>query len=1006
MKSLPRLFAAVVLSVFVLGVLAGCSGMGGSGGKTLTSIAVTPASPAHLKVGSTQQFTATGTFSDGSTSDISSSVTWNSGTAATATISASGLATGVAAGTTAITASQGMVTSSPSVTLTVIALQSIAITAPPAPISVAVAGTVQFTATGTYTDASTADVTSQATWAANPTTTVATFSTTTIGLATGVANGTAQITATIGTIVSPPVTLKVGTGGVPVPVAVVIVQANPTIPVGGVEDFTAQFKMSDGTLVAPTAAVAWSSGTAATASIIANSGVSLGLAQGTSLITATSGTLTPGTTTLTVVPAVPRSVYAAGFNDVAAASYVVNSSGSTLTPTGVVRDTTKPAQIVPSPNGKFAYGPGANGIGSIALYTVDPKTGALTFVSQLGSGLASIAPFESIMDTTGRFIYIVNSDGNVVGLATNTTSFDGSLTPLAGSPYAVGSFPIGIAEDPAGKFVYVTNLNDGTVSAFKAQADGSLAPLTPASNATVTVGSLPGYPAVDSSGAFLYVPNSGDGTISAFQINSTDGSLTAVAGSPFDTGAGNAGAGPTMVAVLPSGKFLYVTDGNNNKVIGMTITNGALSAPVPNPAGILPQGLAIDPSGAFLVAANQLDNTLTYYTINGTTGALTVGKTVETRIVPNFVNIASGIAAPTIAAATVEAANMGNGAGTGSVSSYTLDASGALTAAASSPKATLDGNNQGAVSASGKFFYTATSSGKKLQGFSLDAASAGLTALPNPATNLSPAVPGSIYAEIGDQFVYVADTANAAVLAFNTNPTAGITANVSATGLTSVNAIAGDPQGQLIYALGSGQLQPVLIDQGTGNVAQGVALPQAGNWTAGAIDPSGRFLVAADSAAHKISSFTIQPVSGSTGNGCSPLPPTPPDDGCIGLVPSSTVTVGTSLNGPYAVTFDPLGRFVFVADQFTGSVAVFTFDSSTGLTAAAGTPVVVDASGVTNVAVDANGKFLYVGIKGNGTTTAGKVAVYTIGSGGTLTAGTPVNAAIGTSAVTITNSIN
>ena len=132
MKSLPRLFAALMLSAFALGVLAGCSGMNGNGGKKLSSIAVTPASPAHLKVGGTQQFTATGTFSDGTTSDISASVTWTSGTTATATISATGLATGVAAGTSSITASQGTVTSPPGVTLTVIALTSIAVTPNPA----------------------------------------------------------------------------------------------------------------------------------------------------------------------------------------------------------------------------------------------------------------------------------------------------------------------------------------------------------------------------------------------------------------------------------------------------------------------------------------------------------------------------------------------------------------------------------------------------------------------------------------------------------------------------------------------------------------------------------------------------------------------------------------------------------------------------------------------------------------------------------------------------------
>ncbi len=77
----------------------------------LVSIAVTPASPS-LFAGSTQQFTATGTYADATTSDLTGSVTWNSSNTATATItSPGGLATGVAAGTSNITASLGAVTS-------------------------------------------------------------------------------------------------------------------------------------------------------------------------------------------------------------------------------------------------------------------------------------------------------------------------------------------------------------------------------------------------------------------------------------------------------------------------------------------------------------------------------------------------------------------------------------------------------------------------------------------------------------------------------------------------------------------------------------------------------------------------------------------------------------------------------------------------------------------------------------------------------------------------------
>ncbi len=87
-------------------------------GATLKSIAVTPASPS-IAAGNTQQFTATGTYSDNSTKNITSSVTWASSNPSFATIVATaGLATGVAVGTTEITATLGSVVS-PNDTLTV-----------------------------------------------------------------------------------------------------------------------------------------------------------------------------------------------------------------------------------------------------------------------------------------------------------------------------------------------------------------------------------------------------------------------------------------------------------------------------------------------------------------------------------------------------------------------------------------------------------------------------------------------------------------------------------------------------------------------------------------------------------------------------------------------------------------------------------------------------------------------------------------------------------------------
>jgi uncharacterized protein YjdB len=84
-----------------------------TGTPVLTSIAVMPNPPSSLIQGNTQQFSAVGTYSDGSTSDITSQVNWTSDNTAAATIDNSGLATGVAAGIANITAALNGITSPP-----------------------------------------------------------------------------------------------------------------------------------------------------------------------------------------------------------------------------------------------------------------------------------------------------------------------------------------------------------------------------------------------------------------------------------------------------------------------------------------------------------------------------------------------------------------------------------------------------------------------------------------------------------------------------------------------------------------------------------------------------------------------------------------------------------------------------------------------------------------------------------------------------------------------------
>jgi hypothetical protein len=170
---------------------------------TLSSIAVTPETP-YVQAGGTKQMTATGTYGDRSTKTITSTVDWSSSDTSEATVSSTGLVTGVAPGTVTLTAALDSLSGTTSVTVTIANLASIAVT--PNNASILSDGTEQFKAIGTLTDGTTADITGEVTWNSSNTS-VATISSS--ALATAQATGTTNITANSGSITSNTAVLNV-----------------------------------------------------------------------------------------------------------------------------------------------------------------------------------------------------------------------------------------------------------------------------------------------------------------------------------------------------------------------------------------------------------------------------------------------------------------------------------------------------------------------------------------------------------------------------------------------------------------------------------------------------------------------------------------------------------------------------------------------------------------------------------------------------------------------------
>ena len=232
LASLP--VASLSLSLMLSSL--GCSGVSSnsstspssSSGKTLTSISVTPPA-ASTTVGTTAQFKATATYSDNSTTDVTSTATWTSATTTVATINSSGVATPISAGSSVITAALSGVQGTATLTVTGKAISSIAVS--PATANIAPGGTQQFSAKATYSDGTSADVSSTVTWVAG-TPAVATI--TASGLATGVAQGSTTITATLGGMTGAANLNDVTTGA-----TVVISPTTPVIGSTQTQQFTA-----------------------------------------------------------------------------------------------------------------------------------------------------------------------------------------------------------------------------------------------------------------------------------------------------------------------------------------------------------------------------------------------------------------------------------------------------------------------------------------------------------------------------------------------------------------------------------------------------------------------------------------------------------------------------------------------------------------------------------------------------------------------------------------------
>lgn len=301
------------------------------------------------------------------------------------------------------------------------------------------------------------------------------------------------------------------------------------------------------------------------------------------------------------------------------------------------------ASCVPSSKPEFAYA--LTGY-AVSMYTVNSCTGAFTTTTPTSVSTGYEYPQndnseQMIADPLGRFAYVANLVSNVSGPSTismyTINSTTGVLIPTTPATVPTGWFPQTIAIDPLGRFVYTANTDDSTVSMFTInQTTGVLAPTKPASLSTMISGELlsqPSFLTVDPAGKFLYVTVSlsNGAAVFMFTINQTTGVLTPTSPATVSTG-----GIPFQVVVAPSGKFAYVvnnlsggamTDGVWQYTLNSTTGVLTQNTPAAVAAGNAPTAIAVDPTSRFAYVVNRLDNTVSMYTIDSSTGNLTLNAT-------------------------------------------------------------------------------------------------------------------------------------------------------------------------------------------------------------------------------------------------------------------------------------------------------------------------------------------------------------------------------------------
>lgn len=291
-----------------------------------------------------------------------------------------------------------------------------------------------------------------------------------------------------------------------------------------------------------------------------------------------------------------------------------------------------PSFLAIAPDGKHLYA--VNEIsraqaGLVASYGFDAATGKLSFINQQSSG--SENPCHISITKNGKWLAVANYSGG--SLATFPINADGSLKPFSQHIMHTGKgfnpqrqekpHVHSVFFSPDEKFLLSPDLGLDQVFIYQFNSNAAK-PLTPIPNIKTEPGSGPRHLDFSPDGKYMYVVEELGGSVDAYTYkNGITKLIQRIAAHPADF---KGQPGSADIHISPDGKFLYASnrgDENNLAIYSIDNTSGKLTAVgYQSTMGSGPRNFMIDPTGNYLLVANQKTNNIVVFKRNMATGML------------------------------------------------------------------------------------------------------------------------------------------------------------------------------------------------------------------------------------------------------------------------------------------------------------------------------------------------------------------------------------------------